>query len=280
MPNRRLDDEIGMSAITTETALGAPSAEEAGVQICLLGSFQILKRGRPIATRAGGKVELLIANLALAERQGVGRDELINVVWPGVDYDLARQSLNTLVHSLTRTLSDALAGNPLVLHPAGRYHLNVEHGVGIDVSQFDAAVTAADRLRRAGDRVGAIRAYRQATDLYGGDLAVGSAIRHLLERERLRARFLSMLARLADVSFADEDYESALDSALRLLRYDPCREDAHRLVMRCHVRLGQRAQALRQYHVCQQALASEFEASPERATEELYRLIRLDPSLV
>lgn len=262
------------------TVPGEPSAGEAGIQICLLGSFQILKRGRPISIRTGGKVERLIANLALSEHQGVGRDELMGLVWPGVDYDLARQSLNTLVHSLTRTLSDALAGYPPVLHPAGRYHLNVEHGVGIDVSQFDAAVTAADRLRRAGDRVGAIRAYRRAIELYGGDLAVGSAIQHLLERERLRARFLSVLARLADVSFADEDYEGTLESALRLLGYDPCREDAHRMVMRCHVRLGQRAQALRQYRICQQALASEFEASPEGATDDLYRLIRLNPGLV
>jgi DNA-binding SARP family transcriptional activator len=271
---------MGMLVMTKATVLGEPPVGEAGIQICLLGSFQILKRGRPISIRTGGKVERLIANLALSEHQGVGREELMGLVWPGVDYDLARQSLNTLVHSLSRTLSDALAGYPPVLHPAGRYHLNVEHGVGIDVSQFDAAVTTADHLRRAGDRVGAIRAYHHAIELYGGDLAVGSAIQHLLERERLRARFLSVLARLADVSFADEDYEGTLESALRLLGYDPCREDAHRMVMRCHVRLGQRAQALRQYRICQQALALEFEASPEGATDDLYRLIRLNPGLV
>jgi DNA-binding SARP family transcriptional activator len=243
----------------------------------VLGSFRILKRGSPVTVRTGGKVERLVANLALREPDGVPRDELIGLVWPDTDFELARQSLNTLLHSLRLSLSDALAGDSPVLREAGRYRLNTERGIGIDVTQFDGAVDAGDRLQRAGDRSAAIRAYRAAIDLYAGDLAVGSAIQHLLERERLRARFLSVYARLADVSFAEGAYDQALESGLALLAYDPCREDAHRMAMRCYVRLGQRAQALRQYRICQEALRIEFDAAPESATDELYRLIRLDP---
>jgi DNA-binding SARP family transcriptional activator len=85
---------------------------------------------------------------------------------------------------------------------------------------------------------------------------------------------------LADLYFAAADYERTLVNALRLLASEPCREDAHRMAMRCYVRLGQRAQAMRQYRICAELLALEYDARPEDLTEELYRLVRTDPGTV
>jgi DNA-binding SARP family transcriptional activator len=50
--------------------------------------------------------------------------------------------------------------------------------------------------------------------------------------------------------------------------------------MRCYNRLGHRAQALRQYRTCREILEAEFDAVPEPATEELYELLRREPSSV
>ena len=52
------------------------------------------------------------------------------------------------------------------------------------------------------------------------------------------------------------------------------------MTMRAYVRLGTRAQALRQYTLCRKILAEEFDAIPEPATERLFTLIRTDPGLV
>jgi hypothetical protein len=65
-----------------------------------------------------------------------------------------------------------------------------------------------------------------------------------------------------------------------LLTHDPCREDGHRTAMRCHVRLGERAQALRQYMLCEAVLRTEFNAKPEPATTVLFDQVRLDPGSV
>ncbi|HXU85934.1 MAG TPA: BTAD domain-containing putative transcriptional regulator [Verrucomicrobiae bacterium] len=260
--------------------LEQPFADRAGIRICLLGGFRILKGPRPVSVRPGGKVEKLVGTLAFRATEGVDRDELLGLVWPESDIELAGQSLNSLVHSLTRSLADALSGHPPVVRRAGRYCLNTDEGVAVDVRQFDAAVDAGDRQSRIGDVGGAIHAYLDAVGLYAGDLAIGSGVQHLIERERLRARVLSVYAHLGDLHFAAGDYEKTLRSALQLLACDPCREDAHRLAMRCYVRVGQRAQALRQYRICREVLALEFEARPEDSTDELYRLIRTDPSRV
>jgi DNA-binding SARP family transcriptional activator len=65
-----------------------------------------------------------------------------------------------------------------------------------------------------------------------------------------------------------------------VLAHDPCREDAHRLVMRCHVRRGERAQALHQYRVCVDILRAAFETIPEPATVALFDQVRRTPGSV
>jgi DNA-binding SARP family transcriptional activator len=219
-----------------------------------------------------------LSNLALRYPPGIIRDELLNLLWPTTSASLAAQSLNTLVYTIHRELGDALAGSPPILHDDGRYRLNVEQGVVVDVAEFDAAVDNGDRFSRAGQPDEAMASYDGAAALYGGDLISDSDVQHVIERERLRARYLYARARLADHHFAVGSFALALDQALGVLAHDPCREDAHRMAMRSYVRLGERAQALRQYRLCRDMLLREFDAPPERATAELYELIRLDPS--
>jgi len=256
------------------------STSVAPVLVCLLGSFRVVKFGQAVSLKPGGKAESLLANLALRSQVGLSREQILSLLWPSSDPALASQSLNTLVYSLHRALGDALSGRPPVLHLDGQYRLNAEDGVGVDVTAFDAAVEDGDRASRAGDEAAALASYRGAADLYLGDLVLASDVHQVVERERLRARYLHTCAQLADGRFSRGDYAGALQSALDLLTHDPCREDAHRLVMRCYNRLGQRSQALRQFRLCRDVLATEFEAVPEDATEELYELLRTEPARV
>ena len=250
------------------------------VLICVLGSFRLLKSGLALSVKPGGKAELLLANLALQGRLGLSREQLVNLVWPGSDDGLAAQSLNTLTYSLHRLLGDPLGGRSPITHADGQYRLNGHDGVVADVDVFDAAADKAEQAARAGDEAEAVSSYRRATDIYVGDLVLASEVRHIVERERLRARYLAARAYLVDLQFGRGNYVDALTGSLELLSEDPCREDAHRLVMRCYNRLGQRAQALRQYRLCREVLADEFDAVPEPATEELYEMLRMDPARV
>ncbi len=77
------------------------------------------------------------------------------------------------------------------------------------------------------------------------------------------ARYLTVLIHLAGDAFETQRYRRSLTLAQRLLRHDPCREDAHRHVMRRYVQLGERAQAVRQYQICQELLRQEFDAAPQ-----------------
>jgi DNA-binding SARP family transcriptional activator len=213
----------------------------------------------------------------LTDDVGRTREELVMAVWPTADPGLGSHSLDVLLSALRRELSGALDGAPLVVRRFGRYHLNSEAGVVADVRLFEEAVAAGDRSSRSGEWLFAQKSYGLASSIYGGDLTVGTDVRSVLLRERLRGVVIGIHGKCAERAFQDGDYETALSLTQRILASDPCREDAHRMAMRCHVRLGRRAQAFRQFSLCRDLLRAEFDADPEPQTLALVDLVRTDP---
>ena len=243
------------------------------IMICLLGNFRLLMAGALVPLRAGGKSEALLALLALQSGRRVAREQLVEALWPESDPALGLRSLNTLVYRLHKLLGPSLRGAAPILHEDGYYRLNMEAGIGVDVTCFDLLVAEG----RAGDTAAALVAYQRAAELYRDDLRLATGVHTVMERERLRAHYLTLLAEVAELLYRAGDYSTALEYLWRLLTRDSYREDAHRLVMRCYVRRGERAAALHQYQVCADVLRVEFDIAPEAATVALYDQIRLDP---
>lgn len=233
-----------------------------------------------VTVRPGGKHEGFLSVLALHPGSRIPRETILEALWPDVTFPLAVQSLNTLVYSIGRMLRQAIGGAAPILHPNGSYQLNLAAGIGIDTLAFDRTARSGDEHDRDGREAEAIAAYRRAVDLYTGDLYPVGDTHAVVERERLRAVYHTLLARLAEHHFKQRAYNVALDHALRQLGSDPTREDAYRMAMRCYVRRGERAQALRQYRLCERILRAEFDARPEPATVALFDLVRHDPGSV
>jgi TolB-like protein/DNA-binding SARP family transcriptional activator len=66
--------------------------------------------------------------------------------------------------------------------------------------------------------------------------------------------------------------------ARKLLNLDPTHEGAVRCLMAAFVKMGDRAQAIREYERCRQALQSKVDLAPSRETTALYEAIRLSAS--
>ena len=268
-------DDASRSADASVNPLSATAA--APIQVCLFGGLTLLKKGRPVSLRGGARSEALLLSLALEERRGVSRERLLSQVWPESDAALAVQSLHSLVHSLHRLLSDEINGAMPIVHAGEIYRLNVEAGMAVDITTFDALARRGDQHWHAGAWSAAGESYKEAIALYRGDLHACTDDSAVVERERLRALYLVMLGRLADTARRENDYSSALEYASLVLRYDAGREDAHRTLMCCYARLGQRVQALRQYQLCERLLRQTFDAVPEPSTRALFDRLRLDP---
>jgi DNA-binding SARP family transcriptional activator len=250
------------------------------VMICLLGEFRLTFRQQVVPLRPGSKSALLLIRLALTSHEGLSSAELMDLLWPGRNLALARQSLSSLVHQLHVCSQKHLSGHNLIRSYSGHYAIDRSSGVCMDTEYFDTLLARGDELHGNGEIESGIACWENALGLYRGDLVDDGAIETVIERERLRASFLKILARLADYAYSQGDNTKALAYIYRLLRHDPSREDAHRKAMRCYMRLGLRSQAFRQYELCRQSLQELFGCMPEPATENLLQLMKLDPMSV
>lgn len=268
-----------MTTLGREIRDAPPLIFDFTIFICLLGQFRLLKERIPLVLRSGGKFERLLTLLALRHSVGMGRESLLHALWPEVTLSQAGQSLNSLIYNLNKVVA-VKNGMPLVFHSEGQYQLNSGVGLGLDIVSFEEMAARGDQAFARQDADTAIQFYTSAAALYRGDLCISNEVYAILERERLRARYLTVLVHLAEYAFEYDRYNESLTYAHQLVTCDPCREDAHRLMMRCYVRQGMRAQAMRQFTICSHILNSEFDVAPEPETLELYEKIRRQPHKV
>jgi DNA-binding SARP family transcriptional activator len=241
-----------------------------GLKVLLLGGFEArLASGAPLSLPPK-KAQALLAYLGTRPDQSHSRDKLAALLWGDKRDAQARGGLRHALVALRRALT--AAGSASVRIEGQTLALN---GVGVEVD----VVTFERRVAE-----GTPEALEQAAELYRGDLLFGFTMNEPLfeewlvaERERLREMALEALARLLAHQAKGTSTERAIQTAVRLLGFDPLQEAVHRTLMRLYSRQGRRAAALKQYQVCVAALTRELGTEPEAETRKLYQELLRQP---
>jgi DNA-binding SARP family transcriptional activator len=239
------------------------------LRIHLLGPIVVL---RPDGSQVEGslwqrtKVRALFALLALRQGAPAHRDVLVEALWPDLEYSRALRNLNTTVYYLRRSLEPELqsgAESAYICIEGDRYLLSGMHAHWLDTDAFESGIV---RARRETDPGRAVALYREALDLYRGDLMDDLRVDLFdgwMERERLCQLYLRALEELADLCEDLRQDGEAMDLCMTILAVEPCRESATHQLMRLALRYGDRVGALAHYH---------------RLKETLWRDLRLPPS--
>jgi DNA-binding SARP family transcriptional activator len=259
------------------TVPAARTAAQPGLlQARLFGSLEVCVDGAAVTSWNGQRGTSVLRYLLSRRQHACSRDELLEEYWPNVPPGgAARNRLQVAVSGLRRALRDVTALN-VVEYADGGYRVSKELQVEVDVELFERGLRAAGAAERSGDRETARTAYHEAVALYRGDFAADAPFEQwtLLPRESLRIKLVDALDRLSHLELADRRIDDCIATAHRMLGVDPCREDAHRLLMRCYAAQGRIYQALRQYEFCSRILRVTVDADPAPDTTRLYRAIR------
>lgn len=241
----------------------------------ILGQFEILWEGQPASGLSLRKSQALLIYLAL-NPGGHDRGRLAGLLWGDLPERNARRNLRHALHKLRRTL------DPAALE-SDRLSVNLSPALSlqVDVLDFEALVTRADRCRRQGELEAAVGHLEAAVDLYQGDFLSGFDVPDCPAFEewvvrcqaRTRERFLESLDVLVTYWTRRGSYERALRYARRQLALEPLRERAHRQLMTLLALTGQRSAALAQYDACRRILAEELGLEPLEETVALRRAI-------
>lgn len=245
------------------------------VRVRLLGGVDVGVGEHRVARWHGHKGRLLLAYLLLhRDDRPVPRETLTAALWPDAAPDVSRNRLHVTLHALRADLL-TVSPVPVVVFANQGYEVNPGLDICLDVEEFERAAARGNRAEREHDLEAALAAYRDAIIEYRGDLLIDAyADWTLLPRERYRVRMLDVLGRAAQLAFDTGRYAESVDAGQRLLAFDFCREDMHRLLMRAHARQGREHLAVRQFEACSLQLRRELDMPPARETVELCGQIR------
>jgi DNA-binding SARP family transcriptional activator/class 3 adenylate cyclase len=248
----------------------------------LLGGFEVLRDGKPLSGRCGGKMRALLGYLAAESAQPHTRRSLGAMLWPEQDEDHARQSLRQALTGLRAVLGDREGPASLLRIGRESIALNPDGPHEIDVTRLAALSPTGCTPGVFRSRADCRQCHQVAAAHYRGEFLAGLSVPDAPEFQSWLECKRQWFGRQAAEVFADlaacyeqsGQGERALEYARAQLRSDPWNEQAHRQVMRLLAAGGRRKDAIAHYrHVCT-TLAEELGIEPEEETRALYERAR------
>jgi serine/threonine protein kinase/DNA-binding SARP family transcriptional activator/tetratricopeptide (TPR) repeat protein len=248
------------------------------LKLLLLGRFAAWLDGQPLTDFRTRKVQALLIYLA-AEPQAHNRDQLLDLLWPGLPERSARANLRQIIYYLRQIIPEVIANRQEI-------YLNPQAAPEVDAAQFEALLHSSQAhhhidlllcpaCRR--DLEAAVALYRGdfLDDFYLDDSNEYEEWAHA-RREYFRRQALDTLATLAAMAMRQQDYPQAATLARRQLNIDNLREEAYRQLMEVLALDGRRQEALAVYETCRRILAEELGIAPAARTSDYYEKIRSD----
>ena len=288
-PEPQAPEKAGREARVPSVEVSAPALQEPepepakdgeepppALVVYCLGQFRVYQEEHPVEDWPSGKGKAIFKYLVTHRQRPVVKEVLMELFWPGAHPDAARNNLNVAIYGLRQALRATRPDFSHVLFQDDCYLLNPDLPVWIDAEEFGKHFKLAQEMEQRGDQAAAIREYHAAEALYDGEFLEEDRYEDWLipRRQRYQDDYLKLLDCLSRCYLDSADYSACVTMCRKMLTVDRCREEAHRRLMRCYSQQGQAYLALRQYHICVNALKSELDVSPTQKTQNLYDQIQ------
>lgn len=257
--------------------LGLPDVRQhPGYQLRVqtLGAFRVWRGETELDGREWkrDKARQLFQLLLTQRQRPLQREEITEQLWPGLGPEAASRDFKVALNALYKVLEPArLAETPsaYIAREGATYGLRPGADVWLDAAEFEKAAEAGLRGSAGSDTVAQLQS---ALAFYNGDYLTDALYEDWAsaERERLLTLYLRAADKLAGLLVESGQWDPGLRVCGLILARDACWERAYRLMMVAYARQGQRAQALRLYQQCVEALRSELEIAPSTLTVALY----------
>ena len=258
--------EKGLSPIRKKLRQQASSVPFAPPKLIIrtLGKTQVLINGKPIKIpewQSRKAVQELFFCL-IAHPNGLTKEEIGLFFWPEATSFQLKNKFKNAIYRLRLVL-----GQEVVLFEDDFYQFNSAMDYEYDLETFHKLLGNAEESSDPKDR---LLAYRKAIDVYKGPFLQNidhAWVEPLREEhsQRFREAVFVTVEQLLSIGEPGE----AMKFSRRILAEDPYQEEAHRLVMRAHALMGNKADIVRQFESCQRAL-DELSLTPSPETRSLY----------
>jgi len=238
-------------------------------RIYLVGTMRAVAPGGADFLPRGRKTRGLLACLCIAHGERLSRSRLVGLLWDRSADAQARMSLRQALSELNGVVNRHVPG--LVEIDRDSVRLDVRK-CWVDVlaifeASADATAETSNLVQPYGERL--------LEDLDG----ITPSFDHWLAAERTRFEdrvrkiYEAELDRLTEKNAKPEARAAA---ARRLINFEPTHEGAVRSLMKAFAQMGDRAQAIREFERCRQALLTVLDLPPSNETTAVYEAIRIE----
>ncbi len=252
------------------------------LRIYLLGQFRLERRidGEWSAvdsrTWHRRRARALLGCLLSSSGRRLGREQIMDLLWPDLDINIAANRLNGAVHELRQILE------PGILRPASSRMLRLERDVleladstqiWVDAEEFENLLKEADTETNTETIKTRLEA---AANLYQGSYLLEELYSEWAtqRRDALQRAWAGLLLKLAQVLVEREEFVNAIETLDRLRSTDPGNETALQRLMILLTQLDRRGEALQVYRQHVSMLQRDYESDPLPETVELYEKLR------
>ncbi len=233
----------------------------AKLKIGLLGRFEVLIDGVPMAPLHSRKEQWLLALLVLRNGKEISRSQLAGVLWADSREENALANMRSSLYLLRRALGDEA---PRLQPPSPRSLRFDLNGTFTDVTAFDAALANSDT-----------ESLQAGVALYRGPLLEGCDEPFIIgERQAREHAYQQALETLASRALDLGNPSEALTYLRLLIKQDPMCESAHRSMMQALANEGDYAAMVLVYRNLRLLLRQEINVDPASETTSLYEVLR------
>jgi DNA-binding SARP family transcriptional activator len=247
----------------------------AALRIATLGELRVWRDGVAVPDGAFGRQKArALLGLLLSRNHPVHREELCEVLWADLRPERAAAALRTTLHDLRRALQpelDATSPAAAVVADGTTVRIELSSRDELDLAALEA-VAASLRTR---EPVGELAHLEEIVTLYRGPFLSEWPYEDwaAARREEAEEAYRTVLEALAAALGLAGRHHAAAERWRRLVALDAEREGWHRGLMASYAAAGERALALRQFHVCRAVLRRRQGIEPGRETRDLYAAI-------
>ncbi|MBO0790397.1 MAG: tetratricopeptide repeat protein [Ktedonobacteraceae bacterium] len=281
----RLPDEIAArQAAERETTQPVVTQVAASplLRIYLLGQFRIERKiqgewqitdSRPWHRR---RARALLGCLLSNPGRRLSREQIMDMLWPDLDIDIAANRLNGAVHELRQILE------PHIARPATSRLLRLERDIleladntqiWVDAEAFEQLLKEANAASQLEESLPLLE---EADTLYRGSYLLEELYSEWAapRRDALQRAWVGLQLSLAQIRTEREDYSGAIETLDRLRTAEPTNETALQRLMLLLTRLDRRGEALKVYQQHRTMLKRDYESEPLPETIKLYDELR------
>lgn len=272
-------------SITRADETLAGTGVSAALRVYLLGQFRVERKVKQewklvdSRTWQRRRARALLGCLLSSPSRRLGREQVMEQLWPDLDIDVASNRLNGAVHELRQILEPDLA------RPANSRLLRLERDIleladntmiWVDVEEFENLLKEVEAIDTSANTDRAEKLLEEAEALYSGGYLLEELYSEWAahRRDALQRRWVGLLLELAHIRVKRGAFVSAIETLDRLRVADPTNETALQRLMRLLTELDRRGEALQVYRQHKEMMRREYESEPLPETRALYESLR------